>query len=81
MRWETVVMEECAGIAEVTRVTKHPVVEIAESVEVGGPAIHARMYAPGWQTLARPLSCEDFETVRVRVPSSRVRQRRLHLAC
>jgi hypothetical protein len=39
-------MEECAGIAEVIRVTKHPVVEIAEGVEVGGYTIHARMYAP-----------------------------------
>jgi hypothetical protein len=29
-------MEKCAGIAEVIRVTKHPVVEIAEGVEVGG---------------------------------------------
>jgi hypothetical protein len=46
MRWETAVMEECAGIAEVIRVTKHPVVEIAEGVEVGGSTIHARIYAP-----------------------------------
>jgi hypothetical protein len=38
-------MEEYAGIAEVIRVTKHPVVEIAEGVEVGGSTIHARMYA------------------------------------
>ena len=29
-------MEECAGIAEVIRVTKHPVIEIAECVKVGG---------------------------------------------
>jgi len=39
-------MEECAGIAEVIRVTKHPVVEIAEGVEVGGYTFYARMYAP-----------------------------------
>jgi len=39
-------MEDCSGIAEVIRVTKHPVVEIAEGVEVGGYTIHARMYAP-----------------------------------
>jgi hypothetical protein len=39
-------MEESAGIAEVIRVTKHPVVEIAEGIEVGGYTIHARMYAP-----------------------------------
>jgi hypothetical protein len=32
-------MEECAGIAEVIRVTKHPVIEIAEGVEVGGSTI------------------------------------------
>jgi hypothetical protein len=39
-------MKENDGIAEVIRVTKHPVVEIAEGVEVGGCTIHARMYAP-----------------------------------
>ena len=39
-------MEEATGIAEVIRVTKHPVVEIAEGVEVGGYTIRARMYAP-----------------------------------
>jgi hypothetical protein len=38
-------MEECAGIAEVIRVTKRPVIEIAEGVEVGGSTIPARMYA------------------------------------
>ena len=37
---------ECAGIAEVFRVTKHPAVEIAEGVEVGGSTIHARMCTP-----------------------------------
>ena len=42
-------MKECAGIAEVIRVMKHPVVEIAEGVEVGGCTIHARMYAPADQ--------------------------------
>jgi|SRR5580704_12743521 hypothetical protein len=39
-------MKECAGIAEVIRVMKHPVIEIAEGVEVGGCTIHARMCAP-----------------------------------
>jgi hypothetical protein len=38
-------MEEGTAIAEVISVTKHPVVEIAEGVEVGGYTIHARMYA------------------------------------
>jgi hypothetical protein len=42
-------MKECAGIAVVIRVTKHPVLEIAEGIEVGGCTIHARMYAPGDQ--------------------------------
>ena len=42
-------MKECPGIAEVIRVMKHPVVEIAEGVEVGGCTIHARMYAPASQ--------------------------------
>ncbi len=46
MCWETAGVEECVGIAEVIRVTKHPVVEIAEGVEVGGSTIHARIYAP-----------------------------------
>jgi hypothetical protein len=39
-------MEEGTGIAEVIRVTKHPIVEIAEGVEVGGYTVRARMYAP-----------------------------------
>jgi hypothetical protein len=39
-------MEEATGIAEVIRVTKHPVFEIAEGVEVGGYTVHARMCAP-----------------------------------
>lgn len=39
-------MEQDTGVAEVIRVTKHPVVEIAEGVEVGGYTVHARMYAP-----------------------------------
>ena len=42
-------MEDGTAIAEVIRVTKHPVVEIAEGVEVGGCTIHARMYAPADQ--------------------------------
>ena len=39
-------MEEGTGIAEVIRVTKHPIVEIAEGVEVGGYTMHARICAP-----------------------------------
>jgi hypothetical protein len=39
-------MEEGTGIAEVIRVTKKPVVEIAEGVEVGGYIVHARMSVP-----------------------------------
>lgn len=39
-------MEEGSGIAEVTGVTKHPVVEVAEGVEVGGYTIRAKMYVP-----------------------------------
>ena len=39
-------MAESTGIAEVIKVTKHPVVEIAEGVEVGGLTVRARMYAP-----------------------------------
>ena len=39
-------MAEDTGIAEVIRVSKHPVIEIAEGVEVGGYTVQARMYAP-----------------------------------
>jgi hypothetical protein len=39
-------MEEGAAIAEVIRVTRRPVFEIAEGVEVGGYTIHARINAP-----------------------------------
>jgi hypothetical protein len=39
-------MEEGSGIAEVTGVTKHPVVEVAEGVEVGSYTVHAKMYVP-----------------------------------
>jgi hypothetical protein len=39
-------MEQDTGIAEVVRVTKHPVVEIAEGIEVGGCTVQARIYAP-----------------------------------
>jgi hypothetical protein len=56
-------MEECAGIAEVTRVTKHPVVEIAEGVEVGGCTIHARLHAPADQYL------HDLFIVKISKPS------------
>ncbi|MBV8140833.1 MAG: hypothetical protein JO279_14490 [Verrucomicrobia bacterium] len=40
-------MEEGAGVAEVIRVAKQPVIEIAEGVEVGGYVVHARMCASG----------------------------------
>ena len=39
-------MDEGTGIAEVIKVTKHPVIEIAEGVEVGGYTVHARICAP-----------------------------------
>jgi hypothetical protein len=39
-------MEEGVAIAEVIRVTRHPVFEIAEGVEVGGYTIHARINVP-----------------------------------
>ncbi|MBV9106963.1 MAG: hypothetical protein JO066_08215 [Verrucomicrobia bacterium] len=39
-------MEEGTGVAEVISVTKQPVVEIAEGVEVGGYTVRARIYAP-----------------------------------
>jgi hypothetical protein len=39
-------MEESTGIAEVIRVTKHPIVEIAEGVEVGGYTVRAKMCTP-----------------------------------
>jgi hypothetical protein len=32
--------------AEVTKVTKHPVVEVAEGVQVGGFTVYAKMYFP-----------------------------------
>ena len=56
-------MEEGTGIAEVIRVTKHPVVEIAEGVEVGGYTVQARMYVP-----AQKYS-NDFFLVRISKPS------------
>jgi hypothetical protein len=59
-------MEESAGIAEVIRVTKHPVVEIAEGVEVGGYTILARMYAPGDEYL------QDVFLVKISKPSESV---------
>ena len=39
-------MEEGTGIAQVIRVTKDPIVEIAEGVEVGGYTVYARMEGP-----------------------------------
>ena len=39
-------MEENTGIAEVIRVANHPVVEIAEGVEVGGCTVYARINDP-----------------------------------
>jgi hypothetical protein len=39
-------MEVGTGVAQVIRVTKHPVVEIAEGVEVGGYTVYAKIYAP-----------------------------------
>jgi len=56
-------MAEDTGIAEVIRVTKHPVVEIAEGVEVGGYTVQARMYAPAQKYL------HDLFLVRISKPS------------
>jgi hypothetical protein len=39
-------MEEATAIAKVIRVTKHPVVEIAEGVQVGGCTVRARVSTP-----------------------------------
>src|ERR1700693_144587 len=39
-------MEEGTGVAKVTSVTKHPVVEVAEGVTVGGYTVHAKMHVP-----------------------------------
>jgi hypothetical protein len=39
-------MEEGAGIAQVIRVTRYPILEIAEVVEVGGYTVFARMVGP-----------------------------------
>jgi hypothetical protein len=61
-------MEEGIAIAEVIRVTKHPVVEIAEGIEVGGCTVHAKMYAPADKyshgsflvKIASPLQCANL---------------------
>ena len=42
-------MEEAVGIAEVTGITRHPVTEVAEGVEVGGYTIRARICEPAVQ--------------------------------
>lgn len=52
-------MEDSTGIAEVIRVTRHPVVEIAEGVEVGGCTIHAR--------ICGPLDKYSHDTFRVKI--------------
>jgi hypothetical protein len=39
-------MDESPILAEVTKVTKHPVVEVAEGIQVGGFTVHAKMYVP-----------------------------------
>jgi hypothetical protein len=62
-------MKECAGIAKVIRVMKHPVVEIAEGVQVGGCTVHARMYAPADQyshglffvKISKPSECAPLQ--------------------
>jgi hypothetical protein len=61
-------MEEGIAIAEVIRVTKHPVVEIAEGIEVGGYTVHAKMYAPADKyshglflvKISNPLQCANL---------------------
>jgi hypothetical protein len=57
-------MEEGTGIAEVTKVTKHPIVEIAEGVEVGGYTVRAKMCTP-----AHRYSTEVF-LVKISKPSA-----------
>jgi hypothetical protein len=57
-------MQEGTGIAEVIRVTKHPIVEIAEGVEVGGYTVRARMCPP-----AQRYSKEIF-LVKISKPSA-----------
>jgi hypothetical protein len=57
-------MEEGTGIAEVIRVTKHPIVEIAEGIEVGGYTVRARLCAA-----ARRYSKEVF-LVKISKPSA-----------
>jgi hypothetical protein len=57
-------MEEGTGIAEVIRVTKHPIVEIAEGIEVGGYTVRARLCTP-----AQRYSKEVF-LVKISKPSA-----------
>jgi hypothetical protein len=39
-------MQEDKTIAEVTQVTKHPVVEVSEGVKTGGFTVHAKIVPP-----------------------------------
>ena len=57
-------MEEATGIAEVIRVTKHPVFEIPEGVEVGGYTVRARM-CPSAQRYS-----EEIFLVKISKPSA-----------
>ena len=56
-------MEENAEIAEVIRVANHPVVEIAEGVEVGGCTVYARINDP------RQKYCHASFVVQILKPS------------
>jgi hypothetical protein len=62
-------MEEGAAIAEVIKVTRHPVFEIAEGVEVGGYTIHARINVPADKyshdcfrvKISKPSACASLQ--------------------
>jgi hypothetical protein len=62
-------MEEGTGIAEVIGVTRHPIVEIAEGVEVGGYTVRARMCIPAHRDskevflvkISKPSACSTVQ--------------------
>jgi hypothetical protein len=64
-------MEESRGTAEVIKVTKHPILEIAEGVEVGGYTIEAKMSAPAkrYSTAIFSVKITKPDDLSDRVPS------------
>ena len=48
-------MDEDPILAEVTKVTKHPVVEVAEGVQAGGFTVYAKMCVPAHKLFDRHL--------------------------